>query len=216
MPFQITRAGVRVPSEDEIERWRREFDRCHCIQLPGFLPPDLLSWVQRRLASAQFHWETHEDTFPPAANLQLSDPHLQLELRTLLNDQRVFDIVEHLSGAGPVGCCLTHVYALDPSPQSRDAWHGDVDGNRRVAISINVGGHYEGGELRIRDKPSARIIHSVANTGDGSAILFRVRDDLEHFVTAITRGRRTAVAGWFQETPRARHLLGLASLIPNP
>jgi 2-oxoglutarate-Fe(II)-dependent oxygenase superfamily protein len=216
MGFQINRRGVELPAGPESEHWRRQFAARHCIQIPGFLSPDLLSWLRGRLDASRFEPEVHMDTYPPAMNLQLADDALQLEIRTLLNDTRLFGAVEDIAGSGPVGCCVTHVYMLDASPDSRDSWHGDVDGNRMVAISINAGGAYEGGVLQIRERASERIVHEVANTGDGSAVLFRIRDDLQHYVTPLVRGRRVAVAGWFQKTPAARELLRLPRAIPHP
>ena len=220
MPFQIGRGAVTLPSDDEIHRRRAEFEAGHFVRIAGFVSADLLQWIRRELRAAPFHWEIHDDTDPPAKNLQLGDAQLQLKLCTLVNDSRLFGTVERMTGCAPIGCCLTHVYCLDAAPESRDAWHGDVDGNRLIAISINVGDAYSGGRLLIREQAGGRIVSEVDNPVAGSAVLFRIRGDLEHFVTPITAGRRLALAGWFQREPRARDLLRLSrareSLIPNP
>jgi hypothetical protein len=87
-------------------------------------------------------------------------------------------------------------------------WHGDMDGNRLVTLSVNVGDPYEGGVLQIRERPSNRIVHEVANTGPGDAILFALGDHLEHRVGAVTgTATKTAMAGWFQRTPAALEVL---------
>src|ERR687892_629083 len=156
MALQIARAGVRMPSDEEFAALRREFDARHYIRIMGFLAPDLLRWARDRLQTAPFVWQVHENTNPPARNLQLADATLQGTLRALLNDTRLFTAVERLTGCAPIGCCWTHVYSLDATPGSYDAWHGDVDGNRLVAVSINVGRAYAGGTLSIREKHSQR------------------------------------------------------------
>ena len=214
MAFQIARGGIHVPSDEEIASLRREFDARHAVILAGFLAPDLLHWTRERLRTAPFFWQVHEDTDPPARNLQLGNDTLQGTLRTLLNDTRLFTAIERLTGCPSIGCCLTHVYALDVAPGSRDSWHGDVDGNRLIAISINVGDAFSGGRLLIREQAGGRIVSEVDNPVAGSAVLFRIREDLEHFVTPITAGRRLALAGWFQREPRARDLLHLAPANP--
>ena len=215
MPLHIARDRIDVPTEDEAQRLRREYDGQHYIRVPSFFAADLLQWTRDRLSTAPFTWQIHADLDPPARNLRLGDPALQLTLRTLFNDARLFGAVERVTGCNRVGCCLTNAYYLDASPDARDAWHGDIDGNRLVAISVNVGGPYEGGTLQIRERESRRIVSKVDNNGDGSAVIFRLRDDLEHCVAPVTVGRRLAIAGWFQRTPNARDLLHLRA-IPNP
>ena len=209
MALQVARNGVHVPSDEETAALRREFDARHCIRVMGFLAPDLLHWARNRLQTAPFVWQVHEGTDPPARNLQLADATLHGSLRALLNDTRLFMAVERLTGCASIGCCWPHVYSLDATPGSYDAWHDDVDGNRLVAVSINVGGAYVGGTLRIREKHSRHIVSEVNNTGDGSAVLFRIADGFEHFVSPVTAGVRLAIAGWFQREPAARDLLRL-------
>ena len=209
MALQVARDRIDVPAEEEARRLRREFDASHYVRVLSFLAPDLLQWTRDRLATAAFDWQIHTDLDPPARNLHLVDEHLRMQVRTLFNDQRLFAAVEQITGCDRIGCCVTNVYSLDASPDARDTWHGDIDGNRLVAISVNVGGAYEGGTLEIRERASRRIVSAVSNDADGSAVLFRLHDDLEHFVTPVTAGRRLAIAGWFQRTPKGRDLLRL-------
>lgn len=209
MPLQVARDRVQIPTEDEARRLRREFDARHYIRVPSFLAPDLMRWTRDRLASAAFDWQIHDALDPPARNLHLVDVALRMKVRTLFNDERLFAAVEQVTGCDRIGCCVTNVYYLDASPDARDTWHGDVDGNRLVAMSVNIGGPYAGGTLQIRERASHRLVSDVDNNGDGSAVLFRIDDGLEHFVTPVTAGRRLAIAGWFQREPGARELLGL-------
>ena len=102
---------------------------------------------------------------------------------------------------------------MDARPEHSDTWHGDTDGNRMVTLSVNLGEPYEGGVLQIREKPSDRILHEVANTGPGDAILFALGEQLEHRVGAVTgQATKMALAGWFQRTPAALEALKSASM----
>ena len=93
---------------------------------------------------------------------------------------------------------------MEPRPEHFDTWHGDMDGNRMVALSVNLGQPYQGGMLEIREKRSNRVLHQVANTGAGDAILFELGEQLEHRVSAVTgTAAKMALAGWFQRTPSA-------------
>lgn len=201
MSLQLSRAGVRLPADAEVAAWRAAFADRHGIRVRGFVAPDLLAWIRRRLETAPFREHVH-DTEPPAVDLIMNDMRLHLTLWSLFNDARLFEIVRRITGCDRIGCYEARVYAMDPSPAHHDVWHGDVDGNRLVAMSVNLGDAYEGGLLRIRE--GDRVVHEVANTGPGDAILFRIRDGLEHIVTPVAgTGRKMALAGWFQRTPDA-------------
>lgn len=173
MSLQITRAGIEVPSDDVLASWRDRFAAHHSVRLPQFFEPQLYVWIRGRVAAAPFVPQRHPHAGSSAKNQQLNDAALHLRLWTLLNDVRLFRVVEQLAACGPIGCCVTHVYSLDATPASRDVWHGDADGNRLVALSVNVGGRYDGGSLQIRDagsgvarNPSSLIAHpesSIAN-----------------------------------------------------
>jgi len=55
--------------------------------------------------------------------------------------------------------------------------------------------------LQIREARSKRILHEIANTGPGDAVLFRVDPGLEHRITPVTGSiSKTALAGWFVST----------------
>lgn len=199
--LQISRRGVQVPAEAEIAAWRARFDDRHGILVPGLVEPRLLEWMRGRLATAPFREDVH-DTDPPAVDLLMDDAALHHTLMALFNDARLFDVVERISSCDPIGCYMARVYAMDASPNHHDEWHSDVDGNRMIGMSVNLAGPYEGGLLRIRE--GERVVHEVANTGSGDAILFRIRPGLQHIVTPVTGPRRKmALAGWFQRTPAA-------------
>jgi hypothetical protein len=201
MSLQIHRGGVSLPDDEQAAVWRHEFDEVHSIHVRGLLAPDLLAWIRGRLATAAFREQVHKKAH--ATNKLLDDPPLYFAIASMLNDARLFGFVQALSGCDPIGCYVPIVYKLEPS-RHYDAWHDDADGNRMIAMSINVGGEFDGGVLKIRETGSRRMLREIANTGDGDATIFRIREDLEHFVTPVTGSRpRLAAAGWFVRTPLA-------------
>lgn len=205
MSLQVSRRGIQVPDQAGAAALRRRFDAEHCVRIESFVARDLLEWLRGRIASARFTEYVHADVEPPCVDLLMNDAQLDLTVWSLFNDARLFDAVHRLTGCGPIGCYHSRIYAMDPSPSHFDSWHDDIEeDNRLVAMSVNLGGAYEGGLLRIREASTGRVVHEVANTGDGDAILFRIRDDLQHMVTPVSGVRRkVALAGWFQRRPRA-------------
>lgn len=213
--LQVGINHIALPSDAEISTWRREFAASHCIHVRGFLDARLLAWLRGRLAHARFQERVHRDLVPPAVDLGLADERLLAMIVTMINDRRLFAVVRAISGCDPIGCYNGIVYRMDPRPDHCDTWHSDMDGNRMVTLSVNLGEPYEGGVLQVRHRPSRRVVHEVANTGPGDAILFALGEELEHRVEAVT-GERTkmALAGWFQRSPAALGALRMAAEPP--
>jgi len=210
--LQLGVNNIALPSDAEVSTWRREFADSCCIHVRGFLDARLLAWLRGRLAHARFQERVHKDLVPPAVDLGLADEGLLAMIATIVNDRRLFAVVRAISACDPIGCFYGIVYRMDPRPDHYDTWHSDMDGNRMVTLSVNVGEPYEGGVLQIRHRPSRRVVHEVANTGPGDAILFALREDLEHRVGAVTgRATKMALAGWFQRAPPALEALRFAT-----
>jgi hypothetical protein len=87
--------------------------------------------------------------------------------------------------------------------QHSDRWHSDFDGNRLVALTINLGREpHHGARLQIADHRSLTVRVEVDNRPFGRAVLFELSDALRHRVTPIEPGPpRTVLAGWFQRQP---------------
>lgn len=91
-------------------------------------------------------------------------------------------------------------------------WHTDFNKNRRIAVSLNLStAAFSGGAFELGVKKTGRPLASVTNTDPGCAILFPIRDSLEHRLLKITgRTPRTTYVGWFCKRPNflksARHV----------
>jgi hypothetical protein len=207
--IRITRLGARRSgSPDDRDRLREEFERRHCVRLPGLLDPDLLQAVQREVERAAFYERVHEGI---GANRELCMAHGTADglLHVLLNAPELFRVIEEVTGCDPVGCFIGRVYRMVPGAGHHDAWHDDVGDRRLVAMSLNLStATYSGGLLQLRDRESGRLLHEVANVGSGDAIVFRLAPHLQHRVSLVEGTvPKTAFAGWFKGAPQFAAIL---------
>jgi 2-oxoglutarate-Fe(II)-dependent oxygenase superfamily protein len=121
----------------------------------------------------------------------------------LCNDVALFELVRAITGCDRIGAFVGRVYRMLPGAEHEGTWHDDLLEGRMVAMSVNLGdAPYSGGVLEIRGRQSKRVLHRVANTGFGDAVIFRIGRELQHRVTAV-KGTvpKTAYAGWFISGP---------------
>jgi hypothetical protein len=171
------------------------------VRFDNFLEPAVLAWLRRTLASARFVTRVHKDLVPPATDIALEDPPLQSKLFLLMNDAALFRTIESVTGCSTIGCYLPIVMRRDPGEAHHDSWHTDADGNRLIALSVNVGGAFEGSALRMREQ-GGRPLFEGSNAEPNSALLFRIAPTLEHCLAPLQGTRsRTVLGGWFQRHP---------------
>jgi hypothetical protein len=205
---QLTRRGARRGDPDTISRIRETFARQHLVRIPSFLAPDLLDNIVRLVDGAEFQRRIHPD-MDDAVDVSLENSGVRWFLIFLMNDPHLFSAIQDLTGCDEIGFFYPVVYKIVPGQGHFDRWHDDAaGGNRMIGISINLGRElFEGGLLQIRHKGAEAVIHTEHNTGLGDAMLFRIGDHLEHFVTEVTGTvPRVALAGWFQRRPDYRQV----------
>ena len=212
MLLRIERAAAHVDLMRASEA-REHFDRHHWLKLPRLLDGSLLARVQRELARATFVEVRHTSVTPPSIDVCMTPNPLSAMLELLCNDPAVLRAVESLTACGPLVRFNGFVYRLTPGAGHHHNWHNDVVHGRRVALSINLEPEaYEGGILLIRERDADRVLAQVENTGPGDAVLFRIDPAFQHRATPVTRGVKTAFAGWFrsEEPLRASLARGVA------
>lgn len=198
MLLRIERAAAQVDLMRASEA-RGHFDRCHWLKLPQLLDGSLLQHVQREVARATFVEVRHTSVTPPSIDVCMTPNALSAMLELLCNDPAVLRAVESLTSCGPLVRFNGFVYRLTPGLGHHHNWHNDVVHGRRVAMSINLEPEpYEGGVLLMRDRDSEQVIAEIENTGAGDAVLFRIDPAFQHRATPVTRGVKTAFAGWFR------------------
>jgi hypothetical protein len=205
--LQLTRSGPALSWTDaDLRRLRSQFDERHCIRLPSLVDADEFAYVQRQLDLAVFA-DTRHGKIGVEVCLQ-ENPALNL-LNFLTNDVRFFQLVQRLTGCGPIGTFMGRVYRMVPGTGHYDSWHSDCVEHRMIGMSVNLSdGVYSGGLFQLRRRDSAAILIEAPNTGAGDAILFRIAADIVHRVTAVEGTvSKTAFAGWFVSEPRFLDLL---------
>jgi hypothetical protein len=205
--LQVDRAATHVDLAAAAAA-RLHFDRHHWLKLPQLLDSAMMEGVRRALARARFVEVRHTRVEPPSIDVCMEPSALSAMLELLCNDPAVLRAVESLTGCAPLVRFDGFVYRLAPGTGHHHNWHNDVLQGRRVAMSINLDhAPFEGGVLMIRERDTRRIVEQVENRGTGDAVLFRIDPAFQHRATAVTRGVKTAFAGWFRSEEPLRESL---------
>jgi hypothetical protein len=185
-----------APSADDL---RRDYRERHCVTIPGFLDAAFLAWMRAQIANEELTPRTHFGGL--ATELGTWDSKSVGVLTFLVNDPRVLQFVADLTGQSRLSRFVGRVYHRIPGTH-HDSWHDDIHPARLVGMSINLGSSdFQGGEFQIRDTATERPLGQIANTGLGDAILFEIREGLQHRMAPLTGTvPKTAYAGWFGAT----------------
>jgi hypothetical protein len=182
---------------DGLPALRQAFVRDHVVRLPGFLSDDLLTLIHRHLAGGTFSMREDEGI---ARELCL-EPSRALDLLLfVMNAPRLWEALADVTGIAAPAIFGGRVYRFDPAVAHHDSWHDDSAGGARVVgISVNLGRvPFRGGEFQIRAKAEPERVVTIANTGAGDAIVFRIAPELQHRVLPVEGDvPKTALAGWF-------------------
>lgn len=178
---------------------RIDFDKKHCIKLPGFMEAELLQTIQHEVNLSEFDRNSNAI----AVELRMENNSVLRLLQTVVNNEKLFDLIEQITGYKQICYFAGRVYRIFTGAGHYDSWHDDAVKPRVLAMSINLSTDiYSGGLLQIRDSKSKKILSETANTGFGDAIIFRISDDLEHRLTDVEgKVPKTAFAGWFGTQP---------------
>jgi len=209
---QLTQRGFELASREAVRAAQVEFSRAHCVTLEKFLEPRLLEWACSRLCNARFCRRVGEGEWgerTPSVDEKLDDREHWGALLFVMNDSALFGLVEHMTGCPRIGSFSGTVYRMRPGMGHRHSWHNDIDGNRLVALSLNLSGAaYSGGRLQLADRSTRKVLCEVANTGTGNAVVFALGERLEHRVTDVGPGEaKLSLAGWFVREPAYRNWL---------
>jgi hypothetical protein len=201
MPLRLTRSGIAFNGAlSDLDRLREEFERHHCIRIPGLVEPGLLALIQQHVHDSEFYERLH-----PGVGRELCLNHNKTVglLHFITNNPDLFWIVRKLTGCGRIGCFAGRVYRMAPDHSHYDSWHSDAIEHRMVALSINLStAVFTGGSLQIRDLRTNQEACNITNTGFGDGILFRISNLLQHRLTAVGgHTPKTTFAGWFKSEP---------------
>ena len=195
MPLHLGSTVARyVPSSEE----RAAFHRQHWIRLSGFLEDRLLTRVVKEIARTIFDETAHCSVDETSIDLRASGCAASELLVLLCNDPVVLHAIQDITGCETLTRFNGSIYRMTEGSGHHQAWHDDLVDGRRVTLSVNLGPGYRGGELQLRRRGAARPFAEVPNTRLGDAVLFRLDESIEHRVTPVAAGVKTAFAGWFR------------------
>jgi 2-oxoglutarate-Fe(II)-dependent oxygenase superfamily protein len=195
MPLHVASTEARyVPSSEE----RVTFQRQHWVRLSGFLEVRLLDRVVKEIARAVFDETAHRSVAERSVDLRSIGCAASEVLVLVCNDPVVLRGIEDITGCRPLTRFNGSIYRMTEQSGHQQSWHDDLVDGRRVTLSVNLGAGYRGGELQLRQRGAARAFAVVPNTCPGDAVLFRLDESIEHRVTPVTSGVKTAFAGWFR------------------
>jgi hypothetical protein len=208
--LQLTRRGL-VWDDAHGPRLFDEFHQHQSVRLPAFLEPALVDVVLRGIERGEFAERRHED-FAVEQTMRHHDC-LDL-LHFLVNDERLFRVVERLAGSVPVRIFAGRIYRNLPA-RHEARWHSDTTHDREIGMSLNLStSPYAGGVFEIRRADNGHVLNAIANVGLGDAFLFRISEALEHRVTPVEGSvPKTAFAGWFSTAPD--YVAALRSNLPG-
>lgn len=205
--MEIAKSGFNSNTE-ALERLRNEFIPQQCSVIPHFLSFRLAQQVSQELEHAEFAVYT---TLRPSGTvldteMKISGSNVWVHaLHLLLNDQRLFDAIEYITGCPKIASFQGRISRHSPNCNHHSDWHDDrdVENERLVGISINLSARpYSGGQFQIRRKGEERTLAVVSHFNPGAAHIFTIADALHHRVTAVCGDSpRTALAGWFRSAP---------------
>jgi hypothetical protein len=207
--IQVTRRGTELSSSTEaLATLRDQFEQRHYFLLPGLLEPELVDLIQQQIDRGEFRERVHED-IDPNKELCLTKSAAFGALLFLMNDEKLFQLIEDITRCDRINCFEGRVYRVNPGEGHHDSWHNDIGEGRLVGLSLNLSRKvYAGGVLQIRNRESGALVSEAANTGSGDAVIFRLSRDLQHRITEVEgSASKTAFAGWFRSQPKVSSLL---------
>jgi hypothetical protein len=191
------RSGVAVRNRASMPALRDAFARDHVVRLRGLLADELLDRVLRFIDEGTF--AIREDA-GIAVELCLQPSRAFDLLLFVMNAPQMIEAIRELTGCAAITSFSGRIYRFDPAVAHHDSWHDDTqDGTRLIGISLNLGRTpFAGGEFELRPRAEPERTITIANTGPGDAILFRIDPALQHRVRpAVGDMPKTALAGWF-------------------
>ena len=174
-------------SRAQVDDLRAEFGRQHFIRLPQLLTPSLLDRVVRAVESGPFTERRHGDHALEDCLIESNMGAFTLQLVT--NCATFFELISRITQCGPIDCFTGRVYRRLATLGHYGSWHTDTfDPSRLVAMSMNLGGEYQGGELELRPVGSSSGV-LIDNRRLGDAVVFRVAPEFRTSGPA-RRGKR--------------------------
>lgn len=184
----------------QIGKLHEEFRDAHWVRLPQLLEPSILDFLLARLDSTRWESMSHGKIGEEYITNDLPTTTL---LHFILNRPQFRAVIEEITGRKGLQWFRGRVYRMIAEAGHHDRWHSDIAYSNEVGMSINLSRNiFRGGLFMLREGDSKRVLASVANTGRGDALIFRISPDLNHRISDLEGTEpKTAFAGWFKSSP---------------
>jgi len=207
-PVQLTRQGTICGSIETLAQLRLHFQQQHYFRLPQLIEPALLDVVQKQIERGEFYERVHA-RIDSNKELCLRENPATTALLFLINDEKLFEIIQQLTACETIRCFDGRIYRAAPGNGHHDSWHNDIGDDRLVGMSLNLSREeYSGGVLQLRERASGETVSEITNVRAGDAVVFRLARSLQHRISEVTgSASKTAFAGWFKAQPHFSQLL---------
>ena len=198
-PFVIDAMGTTITAEPGM--FRAVFAKIPALVFQNVLAPNLLAKLLQRAANARFV----EDDVADIGTRQIEDPqHIGGSISLLAGRPNLFAWLEQVTGCTPVRALSGRLVQTRSNDRDELAWHDDTnERDRLLGVVINLSDQpFTGGDFELRRKGEQANLLAFRHTTPGSMMIFAVRPDLEHRVSAVrTGGPRRVYAGWMLSAP---------------
>jgi hypothetical protein len=198
---------IAPPVGPDTDALRLELTQRHAVVLRSFLEPDEREWVRRQLDEASFHPHTIEATGKTELLMQPNAISALLLLK--LCDPKMFDLVEAVTGCGPIGDFRGRTYRMVPGAGHFSPWHDDAVQDRLAALTINLSPQpFDGARLQIKDAADDPLLTEIVDLDFGDAVLIQISRAYQHRNSPLLgTAPKTSYAGFFypgEASPLAR------------
>jgi hypothetical protein len=198
-PVLISNRGTTLHEDPQVLRGLAEiFARDEAVALHGVLQAGFLEMLLSICRRAPF--VPQRIGLPGMRRVEAAPAIAGKALRTALFRPAFLRWLDCVTGCGSLASAQGEVSEIGPQGDERLSWHDDRHQPfRRLGITINLSeSEFAGGHFEMRRDRAPQIVFRHTHAGLGDALIFRIRDGLEHRVLPVTAGGpRRVFAGSF-------------------
>lgn len=187
---------ARTVLNDDLAAAGAEFAATRALVCHGALDPALTARLGRICDQAEFR----SDHVDGLGHRRIEKPATAGgAISLLLRRADLFRWLEAVTGRGAIADIEGRVVQTYPVPGDELVWHNDIEGRRRLAITIALDSPpYQGGEFELRRVGETDNLLRFTHAAPGTALIFIVSPRYEHrLLPLVAGGPRRVFTGWF-------------------
>jgi hypothetical protein len=173
------------------------------VVLRSFLSAGEREWIEARLDRASFRPNTIEAT--GKVELLMEPNGISALLHFKLNDPEMFELVEAVTGGGPIGFFRGRTYRMEPRAGHFSPWHDDAVLDRIAAFTVNLSpSPFEGAKLQVKSAADDSLLTEIGDLEFGDAVLIEISRAYQHRNSPLLGSvPKTSYAGFFYPGERS-------------